>query len=465
MRTQDIAVEPSGSAAVPSPAADRGSAPQGLASRTRVALKGGVALSAHRGLSLAAGLLMIPFAAHTLPVEEFGPWLLLSTIPALLGFLDLGLANGLVTLIATESARGAAGRASIHRYVSSATYMLAALGLMIAVALGLTVSILDLRSAMGASEVVPRDDFALGLLIIVVSVATLIPLSVAQRVGQGLQQMHVVGVTGVAGAVVQLIAACVCAVTGAGFAWFVFTSCVGLLASALLAWVVIFRRIAPDLRPSRRLVNRDAARLVRRRGGAFFVLGVAAAIGFQTDALVISSRLGVEAVPEYAAPYRLFAIAPALITLFALPLWAAHADAFARGEIHWTRRMLRRSTLAAGMLALTVTAALVLVVRPVLSATLGDSDPNPRLALLLAIGATGVVISLSQPLAMLLNAANVLRFQVVIAILMCVSNLALSLILVESIGVAGPPLATAIAQTVCVLVPSLIYIRRMERVT
>ncbi len=72
------------------------------------------------------------------------------------------------------------------------------------------------------------------------------------------------------------------------------------------------------------------------------------------------------------------------------------------------------------------------------------------------------MLSLSQPLAMLLNAANVVRFQVVIAVLMCVTNLVLSIVLVETVGVAGPALGTAIAQTVCVLIPSAVYIRRLE---
>ena len=50
------------------------------------------------------------------------------------------------------------------------------------------------------------------------------------------------------------------------------------------------------------------------------MIGIAAAVGFQTDALVIASRLGVESVPEYAAPYRLFSLVTGVVTLFALPL-------------------------------------------------------------------------------------------------------------------------------------------------
>ena len=406
---------------------------------------------------------MVPLAAHTLPRPEFGAWLLLSTIPALLGFLDLGLANGLVTLIATESPNGDSGRRAIHRYVSSATLLLAVVGMMLAVSLGILVSVVDFRGATGSTTAVSHQQLTVALLVLVLSTAVMVPLSVGQRVAQGLQRMEIVGICGVVGAGTQLLIAIVCAVAGAGFAWFVLASCSGAVIAAGATYVVVFTRLAPDLRPSRRLVDRDTARLVLRRGGLFLVLGIASAIGFQTDALVISNRLGVDQVAQYAAPYRLFSLAPAAITLFALPLWAAHADAFARGDIGWTRRMLRRSTVLAGVVVSVLSLVLLLITRGVLSLTLGDADPHPSLGLLLALAVTAVVMSLSQPLAMLLNAANVVKLQVIMATAMCVMNLGLSILLVETIGVAGPALGTAIAQTVCVLIPSLIYIRRRER--
>ncbi len=233
-------------------------------------------------------------------------------------------------------------------------FLLSALGAMIAVTLGIAVSVLDLRAVMGSSSAVSHDELSAGLIVLVVSTAFLIPVSVGQRVAQGLQRMEVVGVCGAIGAFVQLTFAGFCAITGAGFTWWVVASCSSAVISAGLVYVVVFYRLAPDLRPSRALVDRTAARIVLRRGGLFLVLGIAAAVGFQTDALVISNRLGVDEVAKYAAPYRLFSLVPAAITLFALPLWAAHADAFARGELGWTRRMLRRSTLLASVVVVVV---------------------------------------------------------------------------------------------------------------
>jgi O-antigen/teichoic acid export membrane protein len=463
MPRSDTALERGASSSAEALATAASEPPPAGSSRTGTALKGGLALGLHRGLLLAVSLVMVPLAAHTLPRAEFGAWLLLSTIPALIGFLDLGLANGLVTIVATESPRGDEGRRNIHRYVSSAAFLLLGVGVTLAAALAVVVSVIDLRAVMGASHAISRAEFATGLVVLVVATALLIPLSVGQRLAQGLQRMHLVGVTGAIGMSVQLAVAVGCTVLGAGFGWWVFASSLGSLLAGALAWFVVFHRIAPDLRPSWHLVDRAAARVVLRRGSLFLVIGIAAAVGFQTDALVIASRLGVESVPEYAAPYRLFSLVTGVVTLFALPLWAAHADAFARDEHDWTRRTFRRSMIGAGVVATLATAAIVLTARPILSLTLGSADPNPSFGILLALAATAIVISLSQPLGVLLNAANVVKFQVVIGTLMCVLNLGLSLVLVETIGVAGPPLATAISQTVLGVIPCAIYVRRMER--
>ncbi len=247
--------------------------------------------------------------------------------------------------------------------------------------------------------------------------------------------------------------AIVCTVAGAGFAWFVFASCSGAVISAGATYVVVFTRLAPDLRPSRHLVDRDAARLVLRRGGLFLVLGIASAIGFQTDALgdlEPPGRRSGGAVRGAVSPLLTRAGSDHLVRT---PAVGAHADAFARGDIGWTRRMLRRSTVLAGVVVTVLSLVLVLIARGVLSLTLGDADPHPSLGLLLALAVTAIVMSLSQPLAMLLNAANVVKLQVIMATAMCVMNLGLSILLVETIGVAGPRLGTAIAQTVCGLIP------------
>jgi len=72
-------------------------------------------------------------------------------------------------------------------------------------------------------------------------------------------------------------------------------------------------------------------------------------------------------------------------------------------------------------------------------------------------------MAVSTTIAMLLNGADVIGVQVVVATVMVVANLALSLALVGPLGVSGPALATVIAQTLCALVPYTFFLRRLLR--
>jgi len=62
---------------------------------------------------------------------------------------------------------------------------------------------------------------------------------------------------------------------------------------------------------------------------------------------------------------------------------------------------------------------------------------------------------------MVLAGANVIGFQVVLAVCKMVTNLILSIVLM--IGISGPAWGSAISVVVCVLVPTSFYLRRMLR--
>jgi hypothetical protein len=66
-------------------------------------------------------------------------------------------------------------------------------------------------------------------------------------------------------------------------------------------------------------------------------------------------------------------------------------------------------------------------------------------------------------MAVFLNGANVIGFQVVIAICMMVVNLGLSIVLTHLVGVSGPAWGSTIAVTFCVLLPDAWYVRRLLR--
>lgn len=77
---------------------------------------------AARGISLLTVLISVPLTIGYLGAERYGLWMTISSVIAMIGFLDFGLGNGLLN--AVSEANGRDDREAAHRYVSSAFFML-----------------------------------------------------------------------------------------------------------------------------------------------------------------------------------------------------------------------------------------------------------------------------------------------------------------------------------------------------
>jgi O-antigen/teichoic acid export membrane protein len=216
--------------------------------------------------------------------------------------------------------------------------------------------------------------------------------------------------------------------------------------------VLLFGAQRADLRPSRAAIRKDEALALLRQGSMFFFLAIAIAVGYESDALVISHALGADAVPQFALPYRIVMLAPAAVSLVMVALWPAYSESMARGDAAWAERTMKRSLVVAGC-GTVVTSLVVVIVGPYAWSWLGGSSAVPSRGLLLVLGLLACVMSVSTAFGVFLSATGRLRIQVFAAAAMAVSNVILSLALVGPLGVAGPAWGTIIAQTVCVLLP------------
>ncbi len=84
--------------------------------------------------------------------------------------------------------------------------------------------------------------------------------------------------------------------------------------------------------------------------------------------------------------------------------------------------MLRRSTVLAGVVVTVLSLVLVTDARGVLSLTLGDADPHPSLGFISRSPSRPIFRSSASVnrRAMLLNAANMVKLQVIMATAVCV---------------------------------------------
>ena len=241
---------------------------------------------------------------------------------------------------------------------------------------------------------------------------------------------------------------------------------VGLLTALLNGWF-LFTRQRPWLMPRLRDVDLHMARPLLKTGALFMVLQLTGLVAYQLDNFIVGQILGPDAVPEYAIPARLFYIAPTLLSFVLTPLWPAYREAFARGDIPWAKRTLARSIKLAA--AINIPNAIVMVLfapffLQVWLHTVNNPDPlvtHPTTLLLLGFGTWTLMNTLNGPLAMILNGANVVGFQVVCSILMAIANVTISVILIQHIGVSGAVWGSAIAQLLFIMIPQGWYARRL----
>ncbi len=409
----------------------------------------------------ALGTLFISMRAvsNSGPAEAFGLWLLLVTSVTLVGFADFGIGNGLLNVVA--DAQGRDDHDVTREAISSAFFALSALALVLGLMFALVyphVSWASLYNVTGPTA----DQAGPATIAFAVCLLVSLPLGIGQRVNHAHQLGWIANVWQTLGSMFSLVGILVAAHEGAGVAVLVAVTLGGPPLAYLIDSAVLFLRSRPDLRPRLRQASVSAGRRVVSHGLLFFVLATVGAISYESDSLVISHFLGADQVQTYAVPFRLMMLAPTAVAVFITPLWPAYGEAMARRDFEWGHQALRRS-LAFGFVA-TLIPSLILIplAQPIIDLWLGGGV-HPPTGLLVGIAVWAVMSGIISAIATFFNGAGILRVQVVIAIAMGFANLALSIVLVQHVGVSGPIWGTVITQAVLGMVPAWFICRGLFR--
>jgi O-antigen/teichoic acid export membrane protein len=428
-------------------------------SRERRAVASSVFAVAARGVLLVATLVTIPLLISYLGAERFGVFVALTSLTSLFVFADLGLGNGLLTMV--SDANGREDRATAQRVVSSGFFMLAAIALFVGAVgavIGPTIDWADLLnvSSAGASEVAPT------LLVLVGLFAVGLPLGSAERIRLAYQEGYINSVLAMSGTIGGLAGLALAIAARSSMPILILSVSAPPVVALGINCALLFWRDRPWLRPRWALATvPDAARLVRI-GFLFFVLQVAVAIAFQADALVAATIIGPEAAATYAVTVRLFMFVPSVMGLFLLTLWPAYTEALARKDSSWVLSALRRSVLICGGFSLAA-AGLLLVFGQWMIRLLTGGQIEPPIALMVGAAVWAVIYAVFSAVAILMNAAAIVFFQVVVAVVMATGSVALSILFGVWFGVAGVVWGTVLAYVILAAIPIAVYLPGMLR--
>jgi O-antigen/teichoic acid export membrane protein len=402
--------------------------------------------------------LTVPFVLHALGPAQFGAWATLISLVMFAGFLDFGLGNGTMNLLAAAHGRGAFVEVVVILREGRRTLLQVALWLAGAVLVALPLvpwyRLLGMPQTMAGAS---RGAAATVLFTIVLSV----PLNLASRAQLGLGRgdrafrWQAVGQVLTLGVVVELARAhaSLMVMTAAAVA----TPLLSSIANTTLLW-----RDPAMARPV--LLTRDPkiAAHIRREGIQFFVLQLAAALAFSADLPLISVLRGSTDAGTYAIVQRLFSLVPMGLSLIWAPLWPIYRHALAAGDHDWVVRTLRRSLLFAALSA--CAAALVLALGFDHIVGLWVHQPLAVGSMLLA----GFVVwstldAAGGAIGTFLNAASIMRYQVTLSIIFGTSCIVAKIFILRHFALDALPWTNAAVYAVTSLLPLSLLFPRILR--
>ena len=399
-------------------------------------------------------------ARAVLAPDLFGVWMMVSGLLAFFAFADLGVGNGVLNRIA---AAHASGDTSEQRRTMSAGYACTGAVALLLLSVWIVWATLssDPTSLVGKIEIEHRRETAQALWVFVVLLAINIPASLIQKLQLGMQRGQWIGFAQFGAAVGTLICVPLALHLEAGLPALVLAS-LGMQVLANLASTALWYRRAAQRAAlavrSKRLAEWSVVVSLLRTGSMFLVLQIAAAFAFQSDAIVIVHRLGQVAYGDFAVIQRVFLAASSLLVAGLTGLWPAIGEALASGDRAWVRHALRRGLLTV-FAAMSGTCLLLALLMPeILRRWVGMTLPPP-VSLIAVLAIWTVVEAMGNVSGAVMNAAGLLRPQVIAAATMATVAFAGKWFLVPVIGAQGATLATLCAY-VAISIPIQIVILR-----
>jgi O-antigen/teichoic acid export membrane protein len=278
-------------------------------------------------------LISVPLTLGYLGPEQFGMWMTISAVIAMLGFADFGLSNGVLNAVAHASGRNA--DEEIHDIISNGLFMLFIIGTAILLAFAACYTRIPWPSVFNVATTTAAIETGPVVLVLVLCFIATLPLGLTQKIQMGLQQGYWANMWETLGSIGALLGILLAIRLEAGLLW---------IALAMAGMPVIFRAINTliffgyqkyTLRPRFRHINFGIVSGLMRTGLLFFILQIAVIVGFQSDNIIIARILGVEAVAGYDIALKLSTLPAMLIGLVTVAQWPAYGEALTRGDTEW----------------------------------------------------------------------------------------------------------------------------------
>ncbi len=388
-------------------------------------------------------------------VAAFGQYGLLTTLPSLLPFADLGIAAVVINAIAES--RHPQQDEAITATITTAFRILLGSGLAIVAVAGVITLAQAWPVLLGRGGLLPGAELIPFVCMAIFGLA--LPLSVGPRVlvglGRNATQIATTAIAAPFNIVVVAALAATAPMAGNYVAVIAFVS--SALVSAVSLWLA-GRILRPQIGMAARRIpfpRRYPGVKAAHLAWPMLAQMLALPIAMQTDRLLLSHLTQGDELAQYNLASQLFNVIIQTIAAAGVTLWPIFARARTRQELVSPTR----PTLVFLSLGLLGGLAMALV-SPWLVAFVGGGKIGLSQPLLWGYVVFAALQAAKYPAGMYMTDHRGLRFQVLPIVIMVPMNLGLSWWLIGIVGAGGPIIGSAISVLICQVVPNLHYVSR-----
>lgn len=410
------------------------STPQGReAERYRLAAWAAVSSVFARGLALVVAVLSIHLTTAYLGSGRFGVWATFASMAAMLSFLDLGVGNALVNRVAHAAARE--DEDELRRTITGGVAVLAMIALGVGVLTTSAALLVPWERVLGLDEAaIAKEASATAVVFAVIFGINLFTTGLL-RILTGQQRSYQANAISAGGSAVACIALWLAANQRAGVPVLLAVTFGVQALAGFVAALLIARRRQFGWSELRSAVASERPYLFRN-GSLFLLLQIGTMIGWGSDSFLLASLQGVEQVAVYAVAQRFFQFASQPFGILNAPLWAAYADAYARGDRSFLQHTLRRS-LSFSFVGAVAVSGLLLIIGPLLIPLWTRETILVPVSALSLFAIWTVLEITGNAFAMYLNGCGIVRQQVWVVSAFCLVAIPMKLYCASHWGVIG----------------------------
>lgn len=403
-----------------------------------------------KGVTVLVSLAMVPLAVNYLGVEQYGLWVAVSSFAAMLTFMDGGVGNAIVNMV--SHAIGLNSGKSVRAVVSSGLFILVVVAGLGSVLFLSFYQLVPWRWVFGLKGSGDVSDLSTIVLIVGLAFFANIILSGVGKIQRGFQEGNIEAFWMAKGQILSICFVGLVILLDGGLSWFAFAFVMGPITAFLANNLYYFLIVKRELVPRFSSVRRENVKQMISVGGMFFILQITSVIQSQADNVIIANMLGPFAVTPYAVSMQMFMVVPMLMNLLWAPTWPAYREALASGDGAWVRRIFVKAIRLALLTGLPAAIFLAIFGQDIIRLWVGDKVVPSRL-LLIGFGVWLIFLLLGNVIAMLLNAVQWLKVQILVACCSGGVNVLLTIFLIHKIGVAGAIWGTVLSYFCCSLIP------------